>query len=425
MHQRTLSLFSFILFVALLVWSPFSVSAQQNTNGGFVPVAPGANQVTDNTPQFVTLIPGGGPFDAIFGEGSSLPGFFNSLFTLSITIGALLAVLMIAYSGWLYMTSEIADNKKKAVTQIQNALLGLLMLLATVLILRQINPDIVSLNILSNFSPVSTSQQGALYTDDGLLVSSDDRKGYCYAAVGNANANEYENYMCFDTLTACGQKAGSLNACSPFDIALNDAYGPGNGRDTQLPNGAADYQSRVWISDIGRDSNGNLRNCNVAKGIGWVNLAANMCGSSIGTVTGQCCGLLKTAPATDTPVAPSSIVGEIFSTSEIEFIKPGQWCHLENNTYTCYSTADACIVGSNTTDCIVRVDATTWAYELPKDVIDDKEYRVGSMTAPEGSYCYQIGSSLFCSTEKLTCNARATEKEKTVKLTDYCLRIIR
>ncbi len=34
---------------------------------------------------------------------SSLPALFNAIFTMAISAGAILAVIRIAYAGWLYM----------------------------------------------------------------------------------------------------------------------------------------------------------------------------------------------------------------------------------------------------------------------------------------------------------------------------------
>lgn len=81
---------------------------------------------------------------------TSLAQFFNSLFKAAIVIGAMLAVLRLGYAGFVYMTSDIPGMKGNAKEIIQNAVLGLLLLLAVWLILRQINPQILNLDVLQN-----------------------------------------------------------------------------------------------------------------------------------------------------------------------------------------------------------------------------------------------------------------------------------
>jgi len=81
---------------------------------------------------------------------TSLAGFLNGLFTAAISIGAILAVLRIAYAGYEYMTSDAWGNKARAKEIIGDVVLGLMLLLGTYLILNQINPDLLNLNILQN-----------------------------------------------------------------------------------------------------------------------------------------------------------------------------------------------------------------------------------------------------------------------------------
>lgn len=81
---------------------------------------------------------------------TSLAGFLNGLFTAAISIGAILAVLRIAYAGYEYMTSDAWGHKAHAKEIIGDVVLGLLLLLGTYLILNQINPDLLNLNVLQN-----------------------------------------------------------------------------------------------------------------------------------------------------------------------------------------------------------------------------------------------------------------------------------
>lgn len=89
---------------------------------------------------------------------TSLAQFFNTLFKTAIVVGAMLAVLRLGYAGFVYMTSDLVSAKTSARDIISNATLGLLLLLAVWLILNQINPSILNLNILQNVKPVPTTQ---------------------------------------------------------------------------------------------------------------------------------------------------------------------------------------------------------------------------------------------------------------------------
>ena len=84
---------------------------------------------------------------------TSLAQFFNTLFKAAIVIGAILAVLRLGYAGALYMGSDLVGNKGKARSIISEVVLGLLLLLGVWLILNQINPDILNLDILRNIKP--------------------------------------------------------------------------------------------------------------------------------------------------------------------------------------------------------------------------------------------------------------------------------
>jgi len=83
---------------------------------------------------------------AFEGQGD-LSGFLTNLFNIAISLGAILAVLRIGYAGFVYMTSDAAGEKSNAKQIIQNAVIGLLLLLGIVLILERINPDLLQLNL--------------------------------------------------------------------------------------------------------------------------------------------------------------------------------------------------------------------------------------------------------------------------------------
>ncbi|MBI2610641.1 hypothetical protein HYW60_01755 [Candidatus Kaiserbacteria bacterium] len=91
-----------------------------------------------------------------FGDSPKLRGaysetelgpFMNRVFVGAIAAGAILAVLRLAWAGFVYMSSDLWTSKDRAKEIIRDTLLGLFLLLAVWLILYQINPDILKLEI--------------------------------------------------------------------------------------------------------------------------------------------------------------------------------------------------------------------------------------------------------------------------------------
>lgn len=82
------------------------------------------------------------------GEGDDvtidLNDLLNALYAMSISIAALLAVIKIVIAGVKYMMTDVVTTKGGAKSDIQNAVLGLLVVIGAVLILFVINPDILN-----------------------------------------------------------------------------------------------------------------------------------------------------------------------------------------------------------------------------------------------------------------------------------------
>ena len=121
--------------------------AQQTKNrAGFVPLA-----------DYGTSIKAGDIFSS-----QNLGEFMNKLFVGAISLGAILAVLRLAWAGFVYMGTDMWGKKEQAKEIIQDVLLGLFLLLAMVLILRQINPEILNLDaartIKANPTPTATAR---------------------------------------------------------------------------------------------------------------------------------------------------------------------------------------------------------------------------------------------------------------------------
>ena len=75
----------------------------------------------------------------------NLADFLKSVYNFGVAAAAVLAVLMIAWGGIEYMTTEAFQGKSDAKDKIWNAIFGLLLVLASYLILWTINPDIIKL----------------------------------------------------------------------------------------------------------------------------------------------------------------------------------------------------------------------------------------------------------------------------------------
>jgi hypothetical protein len=84
---------------------------------------------------------------------TGMQNFLNTLFGISVAVSAILAVIMITIGGFKYMTSESVFKTSSAKENIQGAIFGLIIVLAAILILEVINPDIVSLNLFSPPTP--------------------------------------------------------------------------------------------------------------------------------------------------------------------------------------------------------------------------------------------------------------------------------
>ncbi len=157
--SRTLRISAFLLLYACLCVLPlFSIAHAACPTispgaGGFVPL-----ECFSDSPRFADTYTTG------MAEGG-LPTFLNKVFAGAIALGGILAVLRLAWAGFVYMGSDAWGQKEHAKEIIQDALIGLFLLIGIWLILYQINPDILKLNVnITNLS--NTSQSGAQSVDE-------------------------------------------------------------------------------------------------------------------------------------------------------------------------------------------------------------------------------------------------------------------
>lgn len=80
-------------------------------------------------------------------DQTDLNTYIEGAFNLAITIGAILAFIMITYGGIMYSTTDALSGKEEGRGIITNAVVGLILVLSSWVILYTINPDMVSFNL--------------------------------------------------------------------------------------------------------------------------------------------------------------------------------------------------------------------------------------------------------------------------------------
>jgi len=158
---------------------------------------------------FTPLNPIKGVTDAEAAESPSK--FFNGMFMFGISIAAFLAVLMIAIGGIQYMSTDAVSGKSEGRERITYAVMGLLLVLFSWILLRQINPEILDFNFLdtptSSYSNTGafdsggdqdgnrTSNNFTEYDEKDIYTYFDEQRGYSYKVVGeDKDGNEIRFY---------------------------------------------------------------------------------------------------------------------------------------------------------------------------------------------------------------------------------------
>jgi hypothetical protein len=101
------------------------------------------------------------PLVNIFGDGTdpSFNNYINLLYSISISLAALLAVVKIIIAGAKYMLSDVSGTKSDAKGEITGALLGLLLIVGAYVILNVINPQLLENDLTGNFKKIPASTQ--------------------------------------------------------------------------------------------------------------------------------------------------------------------------------------------------------------------------------------------------------------------------
>lgn len=221
------------LFVVSVI-APVAVYAQTTPNPTAVtPANTGSNSgtaagtETNFTP--LTQLPG---IQSI-STASSFTSFLNTLYKICIGVGAVLAVLMIMYAGVLIMTSSgSVSSNEKAKNYIQNAILGLVLVLTPTIVFGIINPRILNIDIGAEFKLLATqlhmAEDGSAtnQVDVGATtlgacnITADTAQLTCINNAVNTQVSNYDNCLLTKPNTDCvapvkAATPAAASACIP------------------------------------------------------------------------------------------------------------------------------------------------------------------------------------------------------------------
>ncbi len=114
-----------------------------------------------------------------------LAQYISGIYRLSVGLGAILAAIMIVYGGFRYMLSASAPGVSDGKTIIQDAFIGLVVLLSSFLILKTINPRLVEMNPIRvrHVQAVPPSEESAA---DSIARDADPERSEEEGATGTA-----------------------------------------------------------------------------------------------------------------------------------------------------------------------------------------------------------------------------------------------
>lgn len=158
---------------------------------------------------------------------TDINSYINILYALSISIAALLAVIKIIVAGVKYMLSDVVTSKSEAKSDIQGALIGLLVVISAVLILNIINPQLTQTTLFvgpvdsvpSNSSAVGGGGGGS----PAPIAASPSIESCTYNSVTNS-------FDCSAATDSCVAKGGKPKARtnafgSPINNSIECSYG--------------------------------------------------------------------------------------------------------------------------------------------------------------------------------------------------------
>lgn len=136
--------------------------------------------------------------------------YINTIYALSISIAALLAVIKIVIAGVKWMMTDIVTSKGEAKKDIQGAVLGLLLILGAVLIIEVINPDINDVNL--TFDPIGIPKYSRTVTSKPAIPRQlgDDVFDFEQAGIKTEAEKKLE---CENITSECGNIVSSKASC--------------------------------------------------------------------------------------------------------------------------------------------------------------------------------------------------------------------
>ena len=157
---------------------------------------------------------------------TDINSYINILYALSISIAALLAVIKIIVAGVKYMLSDVVTSKSEAKSDIQGALIGLLVVISAVLILNVINPQLTQTTLF--IAPVDQVAYNGSNAAGGGGAPAPLRTTPTTAACVYDSVNN--SFNCSAATDACvaqgGRPQARTNAFgSPINNSISCSYG--------------------------------------------------------------------------------------------------------------------------------------------------------------------------------------------------------
>ena len=155
-------------------------------------------------------------------------GYINFLYSLSIGIAGLLAVIKIIVAGVKYMFSDVITDKGSAKKEIQGALFGLLLILGAYIILNTINPQLVTgkpnfkalpdrPDLIKRPASISVASNAAADAANADAAAAAARAGSPSGGCGSRSQSTQGNLVVQTLdLSGCVNDAGKTNALGLF-----------------------------------------------------------------------------------------------------------------------------------------------------------------------------------------------------------------
>ncbi len=153
----------------------------------------------DVSPEYKPLV--GIPGLTNLDQDTPLPEYINQIYLLIIVVGALLGVMRLAWAGVKYSLSDVVTEKSEAKHDMTGVLMGLAILLIPFVVLKEINPNLVNLNVFheAQFRNTQLLQDLDHASVTQLTVRKIDLSAYSPIVTGRQTtmlrAEEVESYM--------------------------------------------------------------------------------------------------------------------------------------------------------------------------------------------------------------------------------------